>query len=313
MDNSTKRRCFITIATGDKLYYSLAVKLLHSYRLHNSDDTPFGIIADTENEFTKEFDFTIVIDEPDGSYMDKLRMHEYTDFEETIFIDADSLVIKDLTPMWDDFSGGDDVSCYGRVLPPNSERGWFKCENAGKYKDLVSYSLAIHGGAYYLRRTERTKEIFNRAIEISKEYSKYKFTGFQKPADEPVLALSMASFGARPCPNDTHLAFVHGLYGRIKVTNKGEVRIGGKPSDAFVCHFSTKNTQGYMYNYLSALFENAYRAKTGATPDKVSPIKVRSKTLSFDIKTFCRYALKQLVKTILPRQMTANLKKRFSK
>lgn len=47
---------FITIATGDKQYYKLAVNLLHSCRHFFENSLLFAIVADCENAYTAEFD-----------------------------------------------------------------------------------------------------------------------------------------------------------------------------------------------------------------------------------------------------------------
>ena len=91
-----QRKGFVTIATGQERYYKLARNLLHSYRLFAKDPFPFAIISDRENEYTSEFDKVIVISDASNSYNDKLKLFRELPFEETIFIDADSLAYGDL-------------------------------------------------------------------------------------------------------------------------------------------------------------------------------------------------------------------------
>ena len=49
-------RGFVTIATGNESYYRIARNLLRSYRMNSSRPLPFALIADRENQYTKEFD-----------------------------------------------------------------------------------------------------------------------------------------------------------------------------------------------------------------------------------------------------------------
>jgi hypothetical protein len=44
-----------------------------------------------------------------------LKLYHYTPFDETIFIDADSLAYQDQNTYWDYFDAADDFSCLGQV------------------------------------------------------------------------------------------------------------------------------------------------------------------------------------------------------
>ena len=67
-------RGFITIATGKKQYYEIAVNLLRSYRYFAKEKYPFAIIAEEENECTALFDDVILTNEAMHSFMDKLLL-----------------------------------------------------------------------------------------------------------------------------------------------------------------------------------------------------------------------------------------------
>lgn len=121
-----QRKGFVTIATGQERYYKLARNLLHSYRLFAKDPFPFAIISDRENEYTSEFDKVIVISDASNSYNDKLKLFRELPFEETIFIDADSLAYGDLNTWWDIFHDAGDFSLFGYAWRDlNCGRGWF--------------------------------------------------------------------------------------------------------------------------------------------------------------------------------------------
>lgn len=89
-------RGFVTIATGDEWYYRIAINLLRSYRLFSENPMPFALICDRERKETEEFDKVILMEEPSCTYLDKLRLPEYIPYDETIFVDADSLAFRDL-------------------------------------------------------------------------------------------------------------------------------------------------------------------------------------------------------------------------
>lgn len=196
-----KTRGFLTLAAGDLHYYKIAANLLQSYRLHTKEPLPFAILADRENRFTAQFDRCILQDDLAGCYLDKLRLADHLPFDETLFIDADCLAYGDLNRMFDWFQGADDVSCHGRVLPITDKTGWFDYDNLGALQSKVSYCVGLHGGLYFIRKTEEALAVFQTAKELAAHYEDFHFRGnFPSPGDEPLVALAMALHGCRPIP-----------------------------------------------------------------------------------------------------------------
>ena len=195
---------FITVATGNEQYYKIAQNLLRSYRFTTKEPLPFAILCEEENEYTKEFDVVKVYSEATRSYLDKLEMFDLLPFDINIFIDADCLVFNDINRLFDIFENADDFCCYGRVLPLDDKTGWFEYDNLNDdLKSQIDYVVGLHGGIYYMRRTEKTKKVLNDAKTFSKNYADYKFKGkFQTPGDEPVVALSMAINKCKPITHD---------------------------------------------------------------------------------------------------------------
>lgn len=195
---------FITIATGNERYYRIALNLLRSYRFAAKEPLPFAVLCDEENEYTAEFDDVIVLPHATRSYLDKLEMFDYLPYDTNIFIDADCLAFNDINRLFDVFENADDFCCYGRVLPLDDKTGWFEYENLdGDLKSKIEYVVGLHGGIYYMRRTEKCKKVLEDAKKFSENYADYKFKGkFQTPGDEPVVALSMAYNKCRPIPHD---------------------------------------------------------------------------------------------------------------
>ncbi len=190
-----KTKGFITLATGNKHYYLLATNLLSSYRAQAEEPRPFAIIAEEENEYTRLFDDTVIIHHPERSFMDKVRLLENLPYDENIFIDADCLVYKDINYLWNLFDESIGVfSAIGEELPLDSENGWFTKESIGTYANQIGYIAHLHGGLYFLRKERKEAEAFLKTCEdIIVNYQNYHFRMFDKPADEPVLALAMAA------------------------------------------------------------------------------------------------------------------------
>ncbi len=202
---------FITIATGKEQYYEIARNLLRSYRFTTKTPLPFALLCDTENEYTKEFDDVRIFENPTRSYLDKLNMFELLPYDINIFIDADCLVYRDINRLFEEFSNADDFSCFGRVLPLDDKTGWFEYDNLkDDMKPQIDYVVGLHGGIYYMRKTEKCKKVLGDAKNFSLNYADYKFKGkFETPGDEPVVALSMAVNKCKPIKHDLSAIFCY--------------------------------------------------------------------------------------------------------
>ena len=263
MDNVTPKRGFITIATGDARYYQMALNLLHSYRLNGNADYPFAILCDRICPEAQEFDHIILMEEPTRSFLDKLALYRYAPYEETIFIDADCLVLQDVSVYWEELSVMDDFCCYGRKLPLESREGWFYYEDMGDLKPLIKHGISLQGGVYYLRKTDRCRAIFEKAIELTKVYDRYSFYYFSQPADEPVLALSMVLMDCDPCPVAIldRIAVLPGNERRFRVSANGALFLDKKPCSASVVHFGNRNLNRFLYRYCLSLINHRLQGK----------------------------------------------------
>lgn len=208
MEKTYGKRGFVTIATGHQRYYRLAQNLLLSYHQFATELYPFAIIADRENEITAQFDHVIVISDASNSYNDKLKLFRELPYEETIFIDADSLAYGDLDAWWSIFSGAGDFSLFGYAWRDlTCGRGWFVPDGMKEYREDISFIPDFNGGVYYMRNTPACGRVFEIANRCVAHYSEYCFNGFRTPADEPVLALGMAVCGFEPVNLDGELVF----------------------------------------------------------------------------------------------------------
>ena len=176
-EDMEKVRGFVTVATGSEVYYKMAANLLLSYRERGEGQYPFAIICDRENEYTAQFDDVILVQQFRGSTVDKLLMW-HCPYQESIFLDADILILKNIDDLWDVFRDADDVSVFGTVLPLDSQDGWFTYEGSGKYKPRVKYLLSMNGGIYYFRRNARAAKIFDDAQTVIDDYDTIDFKYF---------------------------------------------------------------------------------------------------------------------------------------
>lgn len=250
---------FITIATGREEYYRLARNLLHSYHRFCAEPLPFAILADRENEYTREFDDVIIF--PGGatnSYLDKLCLAKLAPYDTNVFIDADCLAYGDLNVLFEHFRDADDFSCFGRVLPLDDKTGWFAYENLGELQKKVSYVVGLHGGIYYFRKGETARRVLENAAEFVPDYPKFKFKGkFDTPGDEPLVALSMAVNGCHPIPfipGDIccYWEHIHEISADI---SRASARCPQDGGDVLLIHWGTRFTRELEYRKQVALLE----------------------------------------------------------
>ena len=257
---------FFTVATGDEHYYRIARNLLRSYRHFTKAPLPFAILADRENEYTREFDRTILLDKPTNSYLDKLKLYECLPYDISVFIDADCLAYGDLNEIFDHFREADDFCCYGRVLPLDDKTGWFNYEDLGSLQNKVSYCVGLHGGIYYIRRSEKAAAVFETARQIAADYQKYNFKGrFSTPGDEPIIALSMALNGCRPIPfrPEGICCYWEHENGMDLDVRFGIARIRKSGQQTHLVHWGTRFTRGLLYEKQVAGLELCRSGETG--------------------------------------------------
>ena len=250
---------FVTIATGKEQYYKIARNLLRSYRFTTKDPLPFAILCDTENEYTKEFDDVCIFEEPSRSYLDKINMFDLLPYDINIFIDADCIAFRDINRLFDIFENADDFCCYGRVLPLDDKRGWFEHKNLNEnLQKQIDYVVGLHGGIYYMRKTERCKRILEDAKTLSKNYADYKFKDFVNPADEPVIALSMALNKCKPIDHDGTSIICYWEHENrfdMKILNGVALcKTNGKNTD--IVHWGTRYTQSIPYKKVMSDLES---------------------------------------------------------
>jgi len=197
--NSKQKRGFITIAVGDYYRY-LAKNLAITYHMNGESEKPIAIVTDTTDpEIEKLFDIVILENEPiESGYLYKLKLHKYTPFEETIFLDADQFIIDKLDPFWQLFNDVD----FG-VIGINSKsikgaKNFFSLEKVIE-KFGIDEVPKFQGGIYYFKNNESAVKVFTDAIIFSDDYDFFEMPRFVNAenlvgskGDEPLISLAMA-------------------------------------------------------------------------------------------------------------------------
>lgn len=268
------RKGFVTMATGGKKYYSLAKNLLDSYRYHNPDSFPFAIICDKENEFTCAFDDVVILDKPSFSFLDKLRIVDLAPYDETIFIDSDSLVCRCLDGLWNIVKDSPDFGIFGAIWAPDSEVGMREMARAGVLRDRMRFACTCQGGMYFIRKSSSLAPFQELSFYILDHFELFHKPGDPYPSDDNIFPLACSVFGFRPVI-DWYKVFCFFPESDFEVLDisGGVVRYRWRFSDkilgddCFFVHFGTRYTYGWLYRceaYKISCFADGKRPSFGS-------------------------------------------------
>ena len=268
------KKGFITVATG-KWYCYLAQNLAMSYRLFGNCDLPFYAITDKKGEkkLKKYFDGVIVVDQPHYNFLDKIDVYKNSPFEETIFMDADMNIVKDISFLFDKFEENGSVSCYGDLKEITDEQ---KPNHFGKaaveYFHLKQY-IRFGGGIYYYKKSEKADALIRSIYEdLIPNYDKYDLlhisayfgNDIRSMADEPLMGLAMVVHGMKPLNSVEHLMRYY--RGNMMETLQWDMEKQDcsffwweETVHPYIVHYATYNTWTWKYNLLNTKLKNRYR------------------------------------------------------
>ena len=264
------KRGFVTVATGD-YYCRLAENLVMSYKLFSDTAYPLYVMTDKESaaRLKKCFDGVIVMDEPTYTFLDKIAVYERSPFEQTIFLDADMNIIRDISFLFDLFEeNGSEVSCMGSVREITPERRPIHFGEAAVEAFHLTQYLAFGGGIYYYRRCEKTDELMRYIYEeLIPHYHDYQMKVFRagQMADEPLMGLAMLLYGMTPV-DDTErdvMRYSDHMMDTLKWDLKKKkctfLWQFKRVVDPQIVHYGTHNTYQKKYVYYNAIVRCKYR------------------------------------------------------
>ena len=129
----------------------------------------------------------------------KLRMHEFGVFEETMFVDADCLMMKsDIGRYWNDLSAHHDVTTPGLWF---TKGGWYGTTIEEMLKVAgVPRLVKMNSGVFYFKKNRVADDFFLAANDIYTElgnFTNHIHHGLGA-ADEPTFAVTFGRLGVEP-------------------------------------------------------------------------------------------------------------------
>ena len=251
-------RGFVTLATGNVVYYEMAANLLASFKIHNPG-VPVAIICDRENEYTKLFDDVIVLEKASGNYIDKFSLLIKSPYDESIFIEPDCLIYRNLEFFWDLLSHESDCSSFGW-----NEGGlhcWFKTDETRKrlfeiVSEINENSVVplFNPGYIFIRKGSKCQKMYEDCLAVAKKITEDEVLSVypsmlcgKNLRDDPIFSIAMGMNGfvchAKPSrskcialPSKYTINKIDIIKGVLDVTDKN----GKEFKDCALLHFSTR-------------------------------------------------------------------------
>ncbi|HEY9800846.1 MAG TPA: hypothetical protein V6D25_10845 [Leptolyngbyaceae cyanobacterium] len=191
-----KKIGIITLGYGKPRYIEMAKTLARSLKLH-SPNISRAIVTDRteEKEILELFDIVIPFNKDYGSNLrQKLYINEYTPYTKTLFIDSDSIVVKDIYFIFEELEGRSFTVPGERLLSFGDQDNFIEDVDFILKKFNLTALPKFNGGVYYFDDSECATEIFTTAQSILKDCHNLPFSQFRNdgPSEEPLFAIAMA-------------------------------------------------------------------------------------------------------------------------
>ncbi len=232
--------------------------MLASFKIHNQDD-PFAIICDRTNEYTDMFDDVVVLEQSSGNYIDKFSLLIKSPYDESIFIEPDCLIYRNLDFFWDLLSNESDCSSFG--WNKGGLECWFNTEETrNRLFEIVSeldedtVVPLFNPGYIFIRKGSKCTKMYEDCLEIAQKISEDSILGAYAPLlcggklrDDPIFSIAMGINGfichsmpkSSKCialPSKYTINKINIIEGKLDVTDKN----GKEFNDCALLHFSTR-------------------------------------------------------------------------
>lgn len=246
-------RGILVLAYGAKRYIRMAEVLARSLAI-NSPCIPRAVVTDSSDQGLADLYDHVVPFRPElGSGLtQKVYLDLYSPFKETLFIDSDCLVIRDLEYLWDKFEGtpfgvvGSRQASGESTFHPRVEALLDKLER--------DWLPVFNGGLYFFRDDDASKEVFEVARRMMPHLDEYGLTRIDGEFnEETAFAVSLSSLRIEPIPDDgSIMRCTYYLFGRLHIdVSRNECEYFCRKTDSLVkpaiVHLLAPMCANYIY------------------------------------------------------------------
>jgi hypothetical protein len=297
-------RGFVTVATGDYFCY-LAENLYRSYRLFSNHEYPLYVITDAagKERMNNLVDGCIVMENPNYGFLDKIAVYDYTPFDETIFLDADMDITRDISNFFDLFEENQsNISCIGTVKEiTDKQRPNHFTDKTIEILGLKQY-FSFGGGIYYFRKSETASQCMCYIKrELIPNYDYYGLFGSSsRMTDEALMEVGMLMYNFRPLSSEQdimkyHFDMMKSLKWDMRKKECSFVWWENRIVHPAIIHYGNANTRSIKYIN--------YNLKVKGLYEQQSKITVAKNIIVSDIKFLIPLwdeKIREAVKKVLP-------------
>jgi hypothetical protein len=185
----------LTLAAGKK--FVIQAKYLSRSCMLHAPHVLRAVITDCPEELKDYYDFVIPYNSSYGNpFSSKTRLHLYTPFENTLFLDADSLLIKPIDFCWEALLSSSFI--YTGTL--RTKGIWYYNTEEIIAKAGVEWIPEFNSGMMLFRNDALSKNIFESAFTLMQSPENFEVPFFREKMlpDEPFFALAFAKHGIKP-------------------------------------------------------------------------------------------------------------------
>jgi hypothetical protein len=222
-----------TVACGKPKYAKQAMALAMSARLHGAT-IPFVLCSDCADQGVRKWFDAVVPPVPDvGPYMQKVVGLQTTGADRVLFLDSDSLAVRNLDQLLQQLAGKP-FAAMGDWISD----GYYWGETLANLRKLGCERIArINGGLLYYERTPDGQAVIDRSLEVNRDFDRLGLDRLSgKIHDEGCVSPAISTTGKGELIPDTEgysltpwtgvNVELDVLQGRFEIVNgyRGEVR-----------------------------------------------------------------------------------------
>jgi hypothetical protein len=301
---ASKSRGIITLAFGKDRYINMAKALGRSLVLYDPT-LPRAVVTDSKDPELKSLFPHFIPYRPEyGSNLrQKMHFDLYSPFEETLFIDSDCLVLRNLDRYWDAFAGLPFGVNGHSILGAGSEDEYMDVAFILDHFSLTELPK-FNGGAYYFTNSPQANAFFETARTVMANWKELRLKDFRGdgPNDETVYSIAMSIH--KLTVTDTGEG---GMWtpinsvGPIKLdVLKGDCRFrkAGRDLKPDIVHFATVWAETYPYRRdclrLEKFARNSYADPAKADLTFSEAIQLRSSVIQERVPRFFRGVMRRV-------------------
>jgi hypothetical protein len=234
---------FLTMAFGAQRYMDQALALAKSFRRHMPNER-LCLVTDRETA-DPVFDDVVTMD-PFGvpGTILKTRLYDYSPYDETFFIDSDSIVCRNFSEHVEKMRAWDITPVCNSYLKRGDRDLWLRDVGAALDKVGGDAFPKFNGGVYFFRRSDFASELFERTRQMMLRADELGIIDFDSagPGDETVMGLAFAEMKVGPLYDDNFGLMRTPLnsVGRIVAdpfSGKSEIFKNGRRMSPAIVHF----------------------------------------------------------------------------